>query len=201
MKLLRLVLNIWMGLFYRAKVTGAENVPMESGAVLCSNHIYKKDLLLLGFRLKRRVRWLAKSELFENKAIGRFLAYLGAFPVKRGKSDRDAVKKIYGLLADGEVVGIFPEGTRIVDRAARPEAKRGFVTFALKAKVPIVPAAVAYGPSPIGWGQVFSKVKVVFFEPFEFDFDKQYSNSELDAIGKQIMEGIYTEVDGFMGDK
>jgi 1-acyl-sn-glycerol-3-phosphate acyltransferase len=192
LKFVRALLSIWLGLFYRVKVVGVENVPLDGAAVLCANHTYYKDLVLLSYKLKRKVRWMAKSELFKNPLFGGLITRLGAFPVARGKNDRGAVKTLYGLLAKGDIVGIFPEGTRSKGKSEKAEVKRGFVSFAIKAKVPIIPATVVYGRGPLKGTQLFSKIKVVFHEPVLMDFDKHYSNEELSLIGKEIMNIIYS---------
>ncbi|MCL2163969.1 MAG: 1-acyl-sn-glycerol-3-phosphate acyltransferase [Oscillospiraceae bacterium] len=190
----RVLLKIWFFLFYRVRVSGLESFPAEGGAVLCANHTYLKDLILLGYKLRRRVKWLAKVELFKNPLIGGFLSWLGAFPIRRGKSDRGAIKKTFEFLSKEEVVGIFPEGMRVRDSSNKPAVKRGFVVFALKAKVPIIPASIVYGRSPFRIGQVFSRIKVIFHEPYFLDFDKQYNSEELDVIGREIMNKIYSEI-------
>ena len=193
MKLVRLLIAVWMRLFYRVEISGTENFPMVGGAILCANHTYYKDMFLLGFSVKRNLRWLAKAELFRYPVFSSLITWLGAFSVKRGKSDRDAVKMVYSLLSNGEVVAIFPEGTRVKDQLNRPIVKRGFVTFALKAKVPIIPVSIVYGNGPIKGGQIFSKIKVIFHAPVTLDFERDYSNEELISKGNDIMNIIYSE--------
>ena len=185
--------SMWLRLFYRVKVFGAENIPAHGSAVLCANHVCYKDLIVLGSSIKRKARWLAKAELFKNPIIGWILTKLGGFPVKRGGNDKGAVKTVYDLLSKGEIVGIFPEGTRVKDKANRPKEKRGFVSFAVKAKVPIIPVSLVYGKGPFKRAMLFSNIKVVIHEPFFPNFEKKYSNVELMAVAVEIMNIIYSE--------
>ena len=190
----RILVTLWLNLFYRVKVYGAEKIPASGSAVLCANHTHFKDLILLGCNTKRKVKWLAKIELFKNPVIGKFLMFLGAFPVRRGENDVSAIKVIYDLLNKGEIVGIFPEGHRVKDMSKRPEIKRGYVTFAYRTKAPIIPVSIAYGKAPFGKSQVFSHIKVVFHDPVVLDYEKKYSNEELDLVAKDIMKNIYSEI-------
>jgi len=186
------MISIWMRLFYKVEVLGVENFPLQGSAVLCANHTFYKDLLLLGSNVKRRVRWFAKAELFRFPVFSQLITWLGAFPVKRGKNDRGAVKTVYDLLANGEVVGIFPEGTRSKDWTKRLAAKKGFVVFALKTKTPIIPASIIYREGPFKRSQLFSGIKVIFHKPVVLDYEKVYSNEELTSTGNDIMNIIYS---------
>ncbi len=128
-------------LFYRVKVNGRDNLPKSGGVIVVSNHISNYDPPLLAAVFKRPLRFMAKKELFE-KAIMRFVLYLAdAFPVDRDKNDIRAVKTALTILKNGEVLGLFPEGTR------RPEGKpgnlkAGSVMLAVKSGVPIVPVGI-----------------------------------------------------------
>ena len=189
----RFIGAFWVRLFYRIKIIGAGNIPRRGGGVLCANHVYAKDLIVLGCAVKRKVRWMAKAELFKNPFIGKFLKGLGAFPVKRGMLDREAVRTTYDLLSKGEIVGIFPEGTRNRNKEDRTAGKRGFVSFSLKARVPIIPVSLVYGKGPFKKNQLFSKIKVVIHEQRLLEFDKKYDREEMDAISSEIMKIIYSE--------
>jgi 1-acyl-sn-glycerol-3-phosphate acyltransferase len=133
---------IW--LLFRPRVRGLERVP--GGAfVLCSNQVSNLDGFALGYALRpRQPRWMGKAELF-NAFTAPFLRAVGIFPVRRGEGDRAAIYTAVGLAAAGEIVGIFPEGTRRQKgfrkaHAARPHS--GAARVALAAGVPIVPAAL-----------------------------------------------------------
>ncbi len=192
----RLLIKIIFGIIYRVKIIGQDNIPAEGPALLCPNHVAELDMFVIGYRIKRLVRWMAKSELFRHKLLGSFISRLGAFPVKRGKNDVDSIKTALKLLEDGHIVGVFPEGTRMKNRRISRDMKvhRGAVMLALKAKVPVIPVAVRGNYAP------FTRITVIFGKPFtlssENDPDRKYTNDEMRIIGRQIMDRIYAMVDG-----
>ena len=97
---------------YRLKVEGAENIP-EGGCILASNHTSVMDALVLSAAVGgRQIRYMAKSELFRVPLFGRLIRSLGAYPVDRGGADVRSIKTAISLIGDGEMLGIFPQGTR-----------------------------------------------------------------------------------------
>jgi len=130
---------------YRLRVTGIENLP-EGGAVLAANHTSNFDPWPLGFPLwpKRQLYFMGKSELF-NPVLGPILRSAGAFPVRRGEHDVEAIETAVRLCREGKVVAMLPEGTRREKGlrkkfSARPRG--GSARIALAAEVPLVPAAI-----------------------------------------------------------
>jgi 1-acyl-sn-glycerol-3-phosphate acyltransferase len=148
---------------FRLRVRGLENVPASGGYVLACNHVSSFDPWPLGLPLwpRRMLRFMAKSELYW-WPLRLVLDNAGAFPVRRGRADVEAIQTAVALARDGEVVAMFPEGTRrrkgLVKRfEARPRS--GAARIALEAGVPLVPAAVAgtdrlsrLGPIRIAYG-------------------------------------------------
>jgi len=147
---------------YRLRVRGLENVP-EGGFVLAANHTSNFDPWPLGipFLPDRQLRFMAKAELF-NPVLAPFLRAGGAFKVRRGEGDVEAMRTAAELVREGEIVVMFPEGTRqtkgLVKRhAARPHT--GTARIALTAKAPLVPAAIGgtdrllrLGPLRVAYG-------------------------------------------------
>jgi len=147
---------------YRLRVRGLENVP-EGGFVLAANHTSNFDPWPLGipFLPDRQLRFMAKAELF-NPVLAPFLRAGGAFKVRRGEGDVEAMRTAAELVREGEIVVMFPEGTRqtkgLVKRhAARPHT--GAARIALTAKAPLVPAAIGgtdrllrLGPLRVAYG-------------------------------------------------
>lgn len=134
-------------LVYRLRASGKENLPEIGGYVLSANHLSNIDPWPLGLPLwpKRQVRFMAKSELFR-PPLWPILKLAGAFQVRRGFGDEGAIKTAVELARKGEVVAIFPEGTRrekglLRRRRARPHT--GAARIALEAGVPLIPAAIA----------------------------------------------------------
>jgi 1-acyl-sn-glycerol-3-phosphate acyltransferase len=93
--------TIFVGLLYRVKVQGLENIDNNRPYLLCANHTSIMDLLFIQVKLKRWVYWMAKKELFKNPLFGKFLEKLGAFPVERGKADLSALRKALKILNEG----------------------------------------------------------------------------------------------------
>jgi 1-acyl-sn-glycerol-3-phosphate acyltransferase len=140
-------------LLFRLRASGVENVPRDRGCVLAANHTSNLDPWPLGIPLfpRRWLRFMAKSELFW-PVLGSLLSGAGAFPVRRGGADTDAIDRAVELCREGEIVVMFPEGTRRAKglrkkHRARPHT--GAARIALLADVPLVPAAIA-GTDRIG---------------------------------------------------
>jgi len=134
-------------LAYRLRPRGLENLPEEGGFVLACNHVSSFDPWPLGMPLwpKRQLRFMAKSELYW-WPMTIVLNGAGAFPVRRGQRDTQAIETAVELVRDGNVVAMFPEGTRrmkglVKKFEARPRS--GAARIALEGGVPLVPAAVA----------------------------------------------------------
>jgi 1-acyl-sn-glycerol-3-phosphate acyltransferase len=132
-------------LLYRLRAQGLEHVPRDGGFVIAANHISSLDPWALGYPLwpRRRLRWMAKVELFENRLIRWILRSGGAFPVRRGQHDQQAIQTAIRVLRAGDVLVMFPEGTRRRKGRARPRPHTGAARIAVAAGVPLVPAAVA----------------------------------------------------------
>jgi 1-acyl-sn-glycerol-3-phosphate acyltransferase len=153
---------ILRGLF-RLRAQGLENLPASGGYVLSCNHLSNFDPWPLGLPLwpLRWLRFMAKAELYWWPARD-LLDAVGAFPVHRGLADREAVETAVGLARDGNVVVMFPEGTRRkkgLVKKHQVRARTGAARIALEAGVPLVPAAVAgtdrllrLGPLRVAYG-------------------------------------------------
>jgi len=126
---------------FRTRIFGRENVP-PGGAVLAGNHVSYMDPILLWCGSSRPVHFMAKKELWESGFLAWVLPRLWAFPVSRGEPDRAAIVTATDLLARGELIGVFPEGTRADVGAEGLQAAHGGAAFlALRAGVPLVPTA------------------------------------------------------------
>lgn len=105
--------NICFHLFYRVDIKGVENIPETGGAILCSNHIHALDSVLYVTRIKRMIYAMAKEELFNTKFKNWFMRAMGVFPVKRDSvASEEAIETAITHLHDGDLLAIFPEGTR-----------------------------------------------------------------------------------------
>jgi len=136
------VLYVLLRLFFRIDITGAENVPRAGPAILAANHRSLIDIPIAAMPTKRKVWFIAKEELFRSKLSALILRNLGGFPVRRGKPDRSAMVRALQVLEAGEILGIFPEGTR-TPLARFDNLEEGFAYIALKSGAPIVPVAIS----------------------------------------------------------
>lgn len=123
------------------RATGRENVPAEGPAMLVSNHLSHLDVLVLGILLDRPLNYVARSSLFFFP-LGPFIRSCGAFPIQREGIGAQGLKETLRRLKAGGIVALFPEGTRTVD-GELGELKPGISLLAKKARVPILPVAIA----------------------------------------------------------
>src|SRR5919108_726079 len=155
-------------LHFLDKPVGRENIPARGPLILAPNHRSLLDIPVAAATTKRKVWFMAKEELFASKLSARILGRLGAFPVRRGRPDRAPLQRALKLLADGEVVGIFPEGTRR-PMARFEELEEGFAYVALRSGAPVVPVAISGTEAvfpPGGKLPRLVKVRVAVGEPF-----------------------------------
>lgn len=130
-------MRIWWGL----RIQNADRVPAEGAAIVTPNHKSFWDSFVLAAATKRHLRFMGKAELFEGR-FGRAFVRLGAFPVRRGESDAEALETARVILTQGGLLSLFPEGTRVRDPEALGVPKRGAVRLAIETGAPLVPAAI-----------------------------------------------------------
>jgi 1-acyl-sn-glycerol-3-phosphate acyltransferase len=176
---------------YRLEVSGTENLPAGGGYVLACNHVSNFDPWPLGMPLwpSRFLRFMAKSELYW-WPLRLVLDNAGAFPVRRGQRDVQAIATAVALARDGNVVAMFPEGTRrqkgLVKRFdARPRS--GAARIALEAGVPLVPAAVKGTDRLLRLG----KLSVAYGAAIEID---DLRGSETGEAARQATERLMTRI-------
>ena len=157
---IRCCVRVFLFFVFRIKVTGAENLISDEGLIVAVNHRSNWDPVIIGAVSKRKLRFMAKSELFKNKFCGWFLKVIGAFPIERGKGDIGALKNSIKILQDGEALLIFPEGTRVRDES-ESKAKTGAVMIASHAKVKILPVYIS------GSFKWMSKITVSYGKPID----------------------------------
>lgn len=140
-RLARCLVALILRTVFHLEVAGAELVPREGPLILASNHRSYMDPPVVGVACPRPVHFMGKESLFKHKLPKILLSSLGAFPVDRGRIDRKAIGTALGLLRSGQVLGIFPEGTR---GGAKPgTGQQGTSWLSLRTGCPIVPVAVS----------------------------------------------------------
>src|SRR3954463_1150054 len=158
----RVVLTPVAATWYRLKVTGSEYVPKDGPAIIAPNHKSFYDSFFIGLATRRHLHFMAKSELFEGSSAW-LLSGLGAFPVRRGEADPDALETARLHLERGHVLALFPEGTRHRDPEQLRSPHKGAGRLAIEAQCPIVPCAIT-GTDKLfnGWFPRPVKVQVSF---------------------------------------
>ncbi len=135
------VVNGAARLIARVEISGVENVPQAGGLLIVSNHLANIDPLIVGMCFRRELHFMAKAELFRNPLLTRLITSLHTFPVRRGEPDRAALRHAEGLLREGRVVAVFPEGHRSVAGAVQ-DSKGGIALIARRGNAPILPVAI-----------------------------------------------------------
>ncbi|MDF2635556.1 MAG: 1-acyl-sn-glycerol-3-phosphate acyltransferase [Pelosinus sp.] len=167
---------------------GIENIPMSGGAIIASNHVSLFDPPVIGTAFTRSIHFMAKEELFAISAIGWIFKKLKAFPVRRATADRTAIRHAINLLENGELLGLFPEGTRsLTGQLGRPET--GLAMIALKSGVPIIPTAVIGTNKVCKDGQLLSRFIVKFGNPIAVIKGKA-DKETMEELSNQIMKEI-----------
>lgn len=184
-KILVFLIRTFSKIVFRVKKIGEENVPNEGAYIMCANHLSNWDAPILVSSTKRPMNVMAKEEIFKNK----FIHWLGkqcmVFPVKRGKMDLDSMKHSLKVLKNGEILMLFPEGTR-KGMAKNGRAQNGAAFMALRTGVPVIPVNISGDMKP------FHKVTLTYGKPLDFS---QYKTNKpekeiLEKVSKEIMENI-----------
>ena len=159
---------VFMHTLFRMTAEGVENVPAEGGVVLAPMHRSYVDTLAVGVPIKpRRFRAMAKYELFLVPLLGKVIAFGGGFPVKRAVQDMEAYETAVRLLREGEVLLVFPEGTRNRDGNARPQL--GAARLAIEAGAAMVPVSIAGSESIRFVPPRLPKIRLYYGEPIQLD--------------------------------
>lgn len=162
----RLTLGTLVRLFVPLRNYGAERVPRAGGVVLAFNHFHWIDPPVFGYVSPRRITFLAKVEAHRVPGLGQLIRSFGTLSVRRGESDREAVRQMREAVRNGEALGLFAEGTR--QRSGVPgKVQPGAAMVAVQEGVPVVPAAI-HGTFEWRLGN-FRPVSVAWGEPLRFD--------------------------------
>jgi 1-acyl-sn-glycerol-3-phosphate acyltransferase len=169
-ELVRLLTTPISLVLYRARAIGVDNVPASGPVILAANHFSNFDHFLAGAWLRRKIRFLAKSQLFgQNKILDYVYGHGGVIPVRRGHADSEAFETMHTVLARGGCLMIYCEGGR--SRTGElGEARPGVGRVALESGAPVVPIAIHGSQGIRRWRRlVFPKVTIRYGEPMSFD--------------------------------
>ena len=170
---------------YRLKVVNKQYVPKDGAYIICANHLNMLDALAVVCSNKRKVRFLCKDEIFKNKILRGVLKTADTIPINREKNDIESMKRTIKGLKNGDLLGIFPEGTRR-GLEKNVKVKNGAAFFALKSKVKVIPLGIQGSFKP------FTKVKLVYGEPLDFSeyYGKEKDKETLDKVSDIVMDNI-----------
>jgi len=147
------------------RVYGTDRIPREGPLVMCLNHFSWLDPWAIGARCPRTIFYVAKQEAHDTPVMGWFIRLFGTTPIRRGESDREAVRAMREIVRRGDALGMFPEGTR--QEREPGEVLPGAAMIAIQERVPVVCAAIN-GSQDWRVGN-FKPVSVAFGEPFGLD--------------------------------
>ncbi|MDX6677854.1 MAG: 1-acyl-sn-glycerol-3-phosphate acyltransferase [Solirubrobacteraceae bacterium] len=182
-------MRLWFGLTF----DGADRIPREGPVIIAPNHKSFWDSFFIGLATRRHVRFMGKTELFTGPKA-RLLVGLGAFPVRRGTSDEQALETARIVLRQGGVLALFPEGTRIRDPDALGEPRSGAGRLALETGATIVPAAISgserlfLGPLPRP-----RRVRIAFGEPISIDEDVPTREAAREIVADELWPQVERE--------
>lgn len=151
---------------YKYHCKGRENIPRQGSLIIACNHIAFSDPALIVANCPRKIYYMAKSDLFENRALASLLKSMNAFPVKRWTADRKALRYALKVLGNGDVLGIFPEGRRVRGGVEPVEARKGIGYLAKVSGADVLPCCIY-------------KVKKKYRSTLVIIFGKVIKNTEL----------------------
>ena len=188
-ELVRFVLTPYLLLLFRARSIDTDKVPAEGPAIIAPNHFSFLDHFFIAVFLRRKVHFMAKSQLFQ-KPMQFIYTHGGVFPVRRGQKDEEAFRTAHAVLARGDIVVMYCEGgrSRSGDLA---EAKPGIGRLALESGAPVVPTAIAGSERARNWkkGQ-FPKVTVQFGDPVRFEQVRAPTKEQAQAAAETVFDRV-----------
>ena len=176
--------------FYRLEIFGLENIPKEGGFIMASNHASYLDPPVLGAASSRRVRFMAREGLFKIPLFRTFIKVF-SFPIKRDKPQPSTIKEAVRRLRHGQMIVIFPEGSRSSDGNLL-DAKRGLSVIAALGKIPVVPTYIKGTEKALPVGKKFlrpSKISVIFGTPLAMDENENEKQFQ-ERVNKTIIKEI-----------
>jgi 1-acyl-sn-glycerol-3-phosphate acyltransferase len=193
--LVRLVLTPYLLILHRARAIDTSNVPAAGGAIIAPNHFSFLDHFFVAVYLRRKVNFMAKSQLFK-RPMQFIYTHGGVFPVRRGYHDEEAFKTAHTVLDRGDIVLMYPEGGR--SRTGElGEPKRGLGRLALESGVPVVPVAIVGTQKARNWKRLnFPKVTVLYGEPVRFEKVEDPTPEQQQEAAQLVFDHVKALYDG-----
>jgi 1-acyl-sn-glycerol-3-phosphate acyltransferase len=188
--LARMLLTPLCLVVYRARCVDALNVPRSGPAIIAPNHFSSMDHFFCGVFLRRRVSFMAKSQLFRG-VLSWILRHGGAFPVQRGRRDERAIATALAVLARGGVVVIYPEGGRSRSGQIGERARRGVGRLALESGAPVIPVAIHGSERARNWRRLeFPRVTVRYGEPLCYERVASSTREAQQAVADETLRRV-----------
>jgi 1-acyl-sn-glycerol-3-phosphate acyltransferase len=197
--LVRLIVSLPTLLIYRVRVIGRKNVPKQGALILAPNHFSQMDHFFVGIYLRRKIRFMAKSQMFGPRVLTYIYKHGGVIPIRRGKHDEKAFETAFEVLGQDEMLLIYAEGGR--SRSGElGEPKPGVGRLALESGAQVVPVAIHGSAKVRRWKRLnFPKVTVQYGEPLSFpperspDRERQLEVAhEIFGHVREMYEGLVT---------
>jgi 1-acyl-sn-glycerol-3-phosphate acyltransferase len=186
----RLVASLYAWTLLRARAIGAQNVPETGPAILAPNHFSYMDHFLIAIFVRRKVRFMAKSQLFTPVARWVYLQG-GVFPVRRGARDEEAFITAEAILDRSGVIAMYPEGGRSRTGELQEQAKPGIGRLALQSGAPVVPIAILGSSKIRNWKRLrFPSVQVQYGEPLHFEREPGATRERQ----QEVADAIFAEI-------
>ena len=186
----RVILTLPTILIYRARAIGHDNIPDEGAAIITPNHFSQMDHFFAAVYMRRRVQFMAKSQLFGNPLLNHIFYHGGVFPVRRGYDDQEAFKTAHTVLDRDGLLLMYAEGGRS-RTGDLGEPKRGVGKIALESGAPVVPVAIHGSAAVRGWKRlIFPKVTIQFGEPLQFEQVAEPTKEQAQAASEIVFERV-----------
>jgi 1-acyl-sn-glycerol-3-phosphate acyltransferase len=186
----RVATTLYAWAFFRTRGISPEKVPAEGPVILAPNHFSFMDHFFLGTSIRRKVRFMAKSQLFK-PPMQWIYTHGGVFPVRRGVQDEDAFATAHSVLARGGVIAMYCEGGRSRTGKLSEQPKRGIGRLALESGAPVVPVAI-FGSSHVrNWKKLqFPKVTILYGDPIRWEQVDEPTREQQQEVANQIFSEI-----------
>jgi len=199
-ELVRSVTTLYALTFFRMRGISHDKVPYSGPVILAPNHFSFMDHFFIGVCLRRRIQFMAKSQLFK-RPMQFVFNHGGVFPIRRGAHDEDAFITAHSVLARGGLIAMYCEGGRSRTGKLGDRVRPGIGRLALESGAPVVPVAI-HGSSKVrNWKRLqFPKVTVQYGDPVRWERLEQPTREQQQAVAEQIfieIRGLYAGLDSF----
>jgi 1-acyl-sn-glycerol-3-phosphate acyltransferase len=197
-ELIRVPVSLFCWTVFRARSISARNVPPTGPVIVAPNHFSYADHFFVASFLRRRVRFMAKSQLFKGFAA-KVYSHGGVFPVRRGHRDQEAFLTALTILANGGAITMYPEGGRSRTGALSERARPGIGRLALESGATVVPVAIHGSARVRNWRRLdFPRVTVRYGPPMRWEAVKTPTREQQQAVADEVfarIRSLYVELD------